>query len=84
MLGAIYISNKMGPSLAKSILGSVAAKKKRKKDRPSNKPYMAKKFFKIILRIHNMAQRNCHIPCSRVKMFPLQTIIHKQLLQLLF
>lgn len=31
MLGAIYISNKMGPSLAKSILGSVAAKKKRKK-----------------------------------------------------
>lgn len=71
----------MGPSLAKSILGSVAAKKK--KNRPSNKPYMAKKFFKIILKIHNMAQRNCHIPCSRVKMFPLQTIIHKQL-QLLF
>lgn len=31
MLGAIYISNKMGPSLAKSILGSVAAKKKQKK-----------------------------------------------------
>lgn len=31
MLGAIYISNKMGPSLAKSILGSVAAKKKKKK-----------------------------------------------------
>lgn len=75
----------MGPSLAKSILGSVAAKKKKKKkkDRPSNTPYMAKKFFKIILRIHNMAQKNCHIPCSRVKMFPLQTIIHKQL-QLLF
>lgn len=31
MLGAIYISNKMGPSLAKSILGSVAATKKKKK-----------------------------------------------------
>lgn len=31
MLGAIYISNKMGPSLAKSILGSVAAKKKKKR-----------------------------------------------------
>lgn len=31
MLGAIYISNKMGPSPAKSILGSVAAKKKKKK-----------------------------------------------------
>lgn len=47
MLGAIYISNKMGPSLAKSILGSVAAtkKKKKKKDKPSNKPYMTKKFF---------------------------------------
>lgn len=30
MLGAIYISNKMGPSLAKSILGSVAAKKKKR------------------------------------------------------
>lgn len=38
MLGAIYISNKMGPSLAKSILGSVAAKKKKKKktDLPTN------------------------------------------------
>lgn len=30
MLGAIYISNKMGPSLAESILGSVAAKKKKR------------------------------------------------------
>lgn len=36
MLGAIYISNKMGPSLAKSILGSVAAKKKKKTDLPTN------------------------------------------------
>lgn len=71
----------MGLSLAKSILGSVAEKKE---EEPSNKPYMTKKFFKIILKIHNMAQRYCHIPFSRVvKMFPLQTIIHKQL-QLLF
>lgn len=30
MLGAIYISNKMGLSLAKSILGSVAEKKRRR------------------------------------------------------
>lgn len=29
MLGAIYISNKMGLSLAKSILGSVAEKRRR-------------------------------------------------------
>lgn len=40
MLGAIYISNKMGPSLAKSILGSVAAKKKTKKtDLPTHLIY---------------------------------------------
>lgn len=39
MLGAIYISNKMGLSLAKSILGSVAAKK-RIEEEPFNKPYI--------------------------------------------
>lgn len=40
MLGAIYISNKMGLSLTKSILGSVAAKKKRIEEEPFNKPYI--------------------------------------------
>lgn len=63
MLGAIYISNKMGLSLTKSILGSVAAKKKDRRRTLQQTLHMTKNFFKIILKIHSMAQRNCHIPC---------------------
>lgn len=45
MLGAIYISNKMGPSLAKSILGSVAAKKKKKKKQTFQQTLYGKEVF---------------------------------------
>lgn len=45
MLGAIYISNKMGLSLTKSILGSVAAKKKGQKKNPSTNLIYDKEVF---------------------------------------
>lgn len=45
MLGAIYISNKMGLSLAKSILGSVAAKKEDRRRTLQQTLYMTKEVF---------------------------------------
>lgn len=45
MLGAIYISNKMGLSLTKSILGSVAAKKKDRRRTLQQTLYMTKEVF---------------------------------------